>query len=39
MRAFIASTGIFLLTSDNSRATSAGHRVFAHEGTPRGSLR
>ena len=39
MRAFIASTGIFLLTSGNSRATSAGHRVFAHEGTSRGFLR
>ena len=37
MRAFMASTGIFLLTSGNSRATSAGHRVFAHEGTSRGS--
>jgi hypothetical protein len=39
MRAFMASTGIFLLTSGHSRATSAGHRVFAHEGTSRGSLR
>ena len=29
MRAFIASTGIFLLASGNSPATSAGHRVFA----------
>lgn len=39
MRAFIASTGIFLLTSGNSHATSAGHRVFTHEDTSRGSLR
>ena len=39
MRAFIASTGIFLLTSGNSRVTSAGHRRFAYEDTSRGSLR
>ena len=39
MRAFIASTGIFLLTSGHFRATSAGRRVFAHEGTSRGYLR
>jgi hypothetical protein len=31
MRAFIASTGIFLLTSGHSRATAAGRRVFAHK--------